>query len=75
VHLLPHRSPAAPVPAPVSLRLSALRSEDLVAGRNMSRFHRLGCVMVQGKDTSLVTDPHLRLSLRPCEICLPEESR
>ncbi|MGH9138185.1 MAG: hypothetical protein ACRD0G_14250 [Acidimicrobiales bacterium] len=66
--LAEHRRPSAAAPDPVA----AATAEPLVAAPAMTRFHRVGCPFVQGKDVSVAErDHHAAAGRRPCPWCQP----
>jgi hypothetical protein len=50
------------------------RAGPLVAGPDMTRFHRADCPLVAGKNASAAArEAHARAGREPCGVCLPTE--
>ena len=59
------------VPAP-DARLREAAAVRLVAGRDMTRFHRADCALVTGKPVTAASEAaHHRARRQPCGVCLP----
>ena len=50
------------------------RADPLVAGRDMTRFHRVDCPLVAGKRVSAARrEAHVRAGRAACGVCLPTD--
>jgi len=63
------------VPVEDEAPIEAPRAGPLVAGPDMTRFHRADCPLVAGKSVSAAgREAHARAGREPCGVCLPSDA-
>ena len=63
------------VPVHDEAPIGAPRAGPLVAGADMTRFHRPDCPLVAGKNVSAAgREAHTRAGREPCGVCLPMDT-